>query len=245
MSYRRIHSPHKRTIVVGDVHGRFKELCAVLDKIGFNSTDVLISVGNFSGQGPLAWKTASFFRETPNAFAVMGSQELKLAGLLNSAPGPERDHAMSLYRILDGNQREWTVFFNSLPAVIESNHAIVTHVRLDPRKKIKNQDTGHTCYVNRENNRIVVDENRIPEWFHQTRSQFGKKPVCIGHCDYKMINMVPGYLYGLGTGATKKRHLWAVVLPGPFVISVPVWDNFTKPNALWSETQTNACGPQY
>lgn len=44
-AYQKIDGDFNQTIIVGDIHGCYEELCAQLEHVQFDSNDLLISVG--------------------------------------------------------------------------------------------------------------------------------------------------------------------------------------------------------
>src|SRR5262245_8483701 len=64
-------------IVIGDIHGCFDELHELLDRIGPSSEDTIVSVGDLIDRGPQPVGVVRFFRDMPNARAVMGNHEDK------------------------------------------------------------------------------------------------------------------------------------------------------------------------
>ena len=135
--YHRTQDTYSRTIVCGDIHGCFDEFRALLATAGFNDNDVLVCVGDMIDRGPDSWKVASFFRDTPNAYSTLGNHERRTAGTIRGTSQPAWSQLQSLSLV---DQREWTAwaaYFEGLPAVIETPHAIVTHARLDPASPLR------------------------------------------------------------------------------------------------------------
>lgn len=66
----------KRYFVVGDLHGRLGYLKILLARVGFNSNDVLIAVGDLIDRGKESAQLAEWFHKTPNAYTVTGNHEL-------------------------------------------------------------------------------------------------------------------------------------------------------------------------
>ncbi len=66
-----------RKIIIGDIHGCFYELQCLLDKIGPNKDDEIISVGDFVDRGPSSLEVVKFFRQNQNTVAIKGNHERK------------------------------------------------------------------------------------------------------------------------------------------------------------------------
>ena len=239
-NYFKIPDEYARTIVVGDIHGCFKELERLLGIVGFDNGDVLISVGDMVDRGPQSWEVCRFFRDTLNACSVLGNHERRVAETIRgtSQPAWSQKHSISM---LDQDERiSWTEYFENLPAVIETQHAIITHARLDPAKPLDEQDPYFTCAVGGNKIQIDLDETGTPFWFNEADFE---KPVCMGHIGYKRVELVPGKLFALDTRVVKGGKLTCVVFPGCEVFSVQAErDYYTESLTGWQEKEILALG---
>ena len=73
--------------VVGDIHGHFEELTALLNEINFDHRiDKLISVGDLVNRGPMSLETIRFCKNLGKSFdLVLGNHDLHLLALVHSA----------------------------------------------------------------------------------------------------------------------------------------------------------------
>jgi len=63
--------------VIGDIHGCFDSLMALVDKIQFNpAKDVIYCVGDLVGRGPKPLDVLRFIVNTPNIFFTLGNHDL-------------------------------------------------------------------------------------------------------------------------------------------------------------------------
>ena len=224
--------PDGRTIVVGDIHGCFDELTRLLSEVGFSPEDVLVSVGDMLDRGPQSWETARFFRDTPNAGAVLGNHEHRVAGTVLGTSGPAWTQELTLSLIPEAERREWALWLAALPAVIETPHCIVTHARLDPAVPLGEQNARFTSGVRAT---IERDANGVPLWFHEWRGRNpgDSRPVVFGHLTYDRIELVPGALYAIDTEAPGGGDLTCAVFPGPSIHSVASQDYTTPARENW------------
>jgi hypothetical protein len=219
--YQTINTDCKRTIVVGDIHGCYEELMALLEEVQFCDSDVLVTVGDFMDRGPQSWDIARFFRETSNAYSVIGNHERRIAGTVRGTSRPSWSQLHSLSQITEDEHVVWVSYFDSLPAVIETKHAVVTHARLDPERDMKDQDPYYTCSVGGDKIKIIVDENGVPAWFHEWKRKYGvAKPICMGHKRFERAELVPGELYALDTNVVRGDTLSAVIFPDGDIVKV-------------------------
>ena len=73
--------------VVGDIHGHFEELTALLNEINFDHRiDKLVSVGDLVNRGPMSLETIRFCKNLGKSFdLVLGNHDLHLLALVHSA----------------------------------------------------------------------------------------------------------------------------------------------------------------
>ncbi len=67
----------QKTLIIGDIHGCFAELLALLDKAGLGEEDAVIGIGDIVDRGPETPQVVEFFQKTPNARSIMGNHERK------------------------------------------------------------------------------------------------------------------------------------------------------------------------
>ena len=244
--YKKISHDYDRTIVVGDVHGCFTELTNLLSKIKFSDRDLLISVGDLVDRGPFSREVAQFFRDTKNAYSALGNHERKLAGTIRGTMQPAWSQRHSLSKLPEKEHLLWADYFESLPAVIETNHAIITHARLDPAVSIEKQIPYHVCAVGGAGVVIEKDVNGLPLWFTEwAETSANKKPLCVGHVSYPTIALKPSRLYALDTDAAKGGHLTAVIFPECKVVQVSSKKNYYEESRQeWSKIELSKYSPQ-
>lgn len=226
IQYLKITKDSKRTIVVGDIHGCFCELEALLEKIKFSDQDILISVGDMVDRGLYSWETAHFFKNRDNAYSVLGNHERRIAGVIRGTSRAAWSQLHSLSKINKSEHNYWASWFETLPAVIETNHVIVTHGRLDPEKSLESQDPYFTCAVGGNAVKIDLNDDGIPLWFGYMKEKTREKPLCIGHRQYRSIELVQGKLFALDTYAVKNGSLSCAVFPEGKIIQVSATKNY-------------------
>lgn len=200
--------------MVGDIHGCYEELMRLLEDIDFSDQDILVAVGDFVDRGPATWEVARFFRDTFNAFSVMGNHERRLAGAIRGTIQPAWSQLHSLSKLALEKHPAWADYLENLPAVIETDHAVITHARLDPALPINGQEAKYTCAVGGAGVTIEVDSSGIPKWYYQwVHTAENPKAVCMGHIGYHRIVLIPKRLYALDTEVAKGARLSAVILP--------------------------------
>src|SRR5690349_10518011 len=67
-----------RTIVVGDIHGCYDELMALLEKLDFNESDRVVCVGDLITKGPKSREVLELFMTDARFSTVIGNHDLAL-----------------------------------------------------------------------------------------------------------------------------------------------------------------------
>lgn len=227
--YKYISGDYNRSIIIGDIHGCFAEFQSLLNNINFCDSAFLISVGDMVDRGPDSWRVVLFFKNTINAHSVMGNHERRIAGVIRGTSQVAWSQLHTLSKIDDDLHDSWATHFESLPAVIETKHPIITHARLDPRQNIDNQDLYFTSGVGGKKVKIELDEYGIPIWFNQWSLQHGNvKPICVGHIEYKTVELVPKRLFALDTKAAEGGFLSAIIFPTYEIVGAKSKNNYYR-----------------
>ena len=61
-----------QTLVIGDLHGCYLELQALLEKAGLGNSDSIIALGDIVDRVPETPQVLDFFKKTSHARALMG-----------------------------------------------------------------------------------------------------------------------------------------------------------------------------
>jgi hypothetical protein len=241
--YRYVNGKFDRTIVVGDIHGCYVELQELCRLVKFGARDALVTVGDLLDRGPDSWKVAAFFRDLPNAFSVLGNHERRVAGTIRGTSKPAWSQEQTLSLLPKAEWEHWASFLEQLPAVLETDHVVVTHARLDPTRPIMEQYPYFTAAVGGSTVQIEVDSNGVPLWFAEI-SPMIKKPICMGHVGYSRVELVPSRLYALDTRAVGGGCLSAAIFPGGAVVQVPAAkDYYEEAFSAWKKWKPVAGDP--
>jgi hypothetical protein len=169
-----------RTIVIGDVHGCFRELMLLLEKLKFNELqDRLIFAGDLVDRGPASGEVVRWVRETharTNGLTtcVLGNHDDKhfrwFKHLIKKRENPNyripmRPFSTDKLIAFNSMNDEDLEFLGSLPVFIhlEPQDWVVVHAGLEPGKTLENQDIGkmtHIRFLNAANLKTVsLDDN--------------------------------------------------------------------------------------
>lgn len=206
--------PAARLIVIGDIHGCYDELLALLGRVQPERADLVVSVGDVVSKGPEPARCLDLWRER-GYLAVRGNNEIKL--LANARP------LLRLFSSDEVLQRaELLRYIASWPLVLDfpNEGVAVVHGGLLPKMHVTRADIEREQDVIPELRWIrqkdgewkpVPKEKRRKEdvlWSDQWK---GERTVVYGHTPVREPKFDRRAL-GLDTGCVYGRKLTAAVL---------------------------------
>ena len=198
-----------RFIVIGDVHGCYFELRALLEEIGLRATDRLFFVGDLIAKGPAHREVLDFVRGTRHCTSVLGNSEVALLRFWRGQKiDLNRPQLQTMAALGDGFARymEWIA---TLPGLIELGDFVIVHSGLRPGVPLENQKLEDLTRLR------SLDASGTP-WF----DRYEGKTVVFGGWVFD-VPMVRKNAVGIDTGCVYGGSLSAVILPERRIVSVP------------------------
>jgi serine/threonine protein phosphatase 1 len=200
-----------RTLVIGDVHGCYDELLALLDAAHFDPTDTLVSVGDLVDRGGQSVEVVRFFRALKGAVVLMGNHERKHVRAVFS-------YAQEITRLQFGEEyeeaRRWMA---TLPYFYETNEVRVVHAAMIPGVPLPLQKEEILAGTT-SGERML--EGIFPTGYWHERYE-DAVPVVFGH---HVVGPDPfvrdARVFGIDTGACHGDRLTALSLPDLRLYSV-------------------------
>jgi diadenosine tetraphosphatase ApaH/serine/threonine PP2A family protein phosphatase len=123
-----------RTFVVGDIHGCYEELTALVGSVGLKESDRLVAVGDLVTKGEQSREVLELFMRDGRFSSVIGNHDRALLEYWKGArelkdlkPSQKR-----CARELEGGRERYAEFFDSLPGYIDLGSHVVVHAGLRP-----------------------------------------------------------------------------------------------------------------
>ncbi len=121
-----------RTIVVGDIHGCYDELVALLDRVRLQATDRVIAVGDLITKGERNREVLELFSRDPRFTAVIGNHDLALLRYWQGEsvvlkPAQERTR-----KELHARRKRYIAYLAALPHLIDLGTHLVVHAGVRP-----------------------------------------------------------------------------------------------------------------
>ena len=194
-----------RTIVIGDIHGCFRELSELLAAVEITDADRLISLGDIVDRGADSVQVYDFLKNRPNTIVLMGNHERKhLRETLS--------YAQEIVKLQFGDRyQEFLDWVGKLPYYYETESAIFVHAAIEAEVAIELQREEVLCGCTAGEKYLTRQYNNT-DW---SELYTGKKPVIFGH---HVVGEEPliidRQVYGIDTGACHGGKLTAVIIPG-------------------------------
>ena len=123
-----------RTFVVGDIHGCYDELLALVEAVGLGESDRLVAVGDLVTKGEKSREVLELFMSDARFSSVIGNHD---RALLEYWKGLRKKKELKpaqrkcAKQLKEGRER-FAAYFESLPAYIDLGSHVVVHAGLRP-----------------------------------------------------------------------------------------------------------------
>jgi serine/threonine protein phosphatase 1 len=217
---------------VGDIHGCWDEFEALLDAAALTSDDPIISVGDMVDRGPQSPRVLTFFRDTPNARAVMGNHERKH---VRAARGETNAGTAQIIAGLQFGEAydDALTYMATLPLSLSLDQVDIVHGFFEPGIPLRSQRAN--VIVGTMSGETYLKATHPQPWY---ALYDGEKPLVVGHRNYLGSSTPLLYpsaeatrVFGLDTGCVYGGALSGLLLPDFRIITVPSRANH------WSDLQ--------
>ncbi|MEQ1505856.1 MAG: metallophosphoesterase family protein [Myxococcota bacterium] len=214
-----------RTILIGDIHGCWDELQALLDRVALTDDDLVVSVGDLVDRGPAPTEVVRWFRNRARSVVVCGNHERKHVRRTFS-------FSQEITRLqLGEDYADAVAWMATLPYHWETDEVRVVHAALIPGVPLAETPEDVLCGTTSGTERL---ERRLggARWHEQYTDP---KPVVFGH---HVVGAEPlvrdGRVFGIDTGACHGMALTALILPSFELVSVPARaDHWRATKRIW------------
>lgn len=211
-----------RTIVVGDIHGCYDELMALLEKANFGEKDRVVSVGDLIAKGPKNREVMELFMTDARFTTVIGNHDLALRRKWNGEDIDLKPAQRETHKELKGEKDIYASFLNRLPFTIDLNTHLVVHAGLRPNIELYSQTTGDLTRLRTLGPDRESDEGT--PWYHV---YYGEKTVLFGHWPAPEPRRGKNAI-GLDTGCVYGYNLTAYIIETQEFISVPAFKKYDE-----------------
>ena len=211
-----------RTIVIGDIHGCFDELCDLIELIDLQSDDRIIAVGDLIAKGPKSAKVLDLFINDQRFSSVVGNHDRTIRQRLRGEPVPLTKQQHDTIQQLDDDRERYSQYLRSLPYMIELRNHLIVHAGIRPGVPLDEQMASDLTEIRT----MGADPARRQgtAWYKIYR---GPKTILFGHWPKKKPKRAP-FAIGLDTGCVYGGQLTGYIIESDEFVSVPARDTYDR-----------------
>lgn len=203
-----------RTIVVGDIHGCFDELLALLDKVNFGDADRLVSVGDLIVKGPKNREVLDLFIEDPRFHAVLGNHDRALVRFWRGKQTSLKSAQEKCRSELESRKDIYFPYLDALPHMLDLGAHLVVHAGVRPGVSLEEQSVEDLTGL-----RTLGPDRTSREGVPWYKVYESTQTVLFGHWPAPVPRRGPSAI-GLDTGCVYGFHLTAYVIESGVFVSV-------------------------
>ena len=209
-----------RTIIIGDIHGCFDELCDLLELIDLQTDDRIIAVGDLITKGPKSAQVLDLFINDQRFSSVVGNHDRKIRQRLRGEPVPLTKQQRDAIQQLDDDRERYSQYLRSLPYMIELPNHLIVHAGIRPGVPLNEQMASDLTEIRT----MGADPTRRKgtAWYEIYR---GPKTILFGHWPKKKPKRAP-FAIGLDTGCVYGGQLTGYIIESDEFVSVPARDTY-------------------
>lgn len=212
----------RKTFIVGDVHGCFKEFLALLKKVDYSSkTHRLICVGDIINRGPSSLEMLKWVRDNGVEMVRGNHEQSFIKGVkANSFLNPVQK---KLKKDMKKNLEKWLDWMEAIPFYIEEKDFLVVHAGLVPNEHPQYSDPHLLMNIRTWDGKGQdIKSEHNPSWYSLYKK---KKLVIYGHWANQGLNVRENTI-GLDTGCVYGYKLSGLLLPERKIVQVPSLENY-------------------
>jgi hypothetical protein len=201
-----------RTIIVGDIHGCYDELVALLGKAGLGPADRVVSVGDLIVKGEKNREVLDLFIEDERFSAVLGNHDRALRRYWRGEDVTLKESQEKVRAELAVDEARYSAYLQSLPLMIDLGSHVVVHAGVRPNVALSGQTVEDLTEL-----RTLSEDRTSREGVPWYERYEGEKIVLFGHWPAPTPRRGPRAI-GLDTGCVYGYQLTAYILEtGEFV----------------------------
>jgi diadenosine tetraphosphatase ApaH/serine/threonine PP2A family protein phosphatase len=187
-----------RTIVVGDIHGCYDELMALLDKAAVGEHDRVVSVGDLIVKGEKNREVLDLFIEDERFSAVLGNHDRALRRYWRGEEVSLKDSQEKTRAELAVDEARYSNYLQQLPLMIDLGSHLVVHAGVRPGVALSGQSVEDLTEL-RTLGEDRTNREGVP-WYERYEGDqvvlFGHWPAPLPRRGKRAIGLDTGCVYG-------------------------------------------------
>jgi calcineurin-like phosphoesterase family protein len=212
-----------RTIVVGDIHGCYDELMALLDKAALTAHDRVVSVGDLIVKGEKNREVLDLFIEDERFSAVLGNHDRALRRYWRGEEVSLKESQEKTRAELSVDKARYSNYLQQLPMMIDLGSHLVVHAGVRPGVALSGQTVEDLTEL-RTLGHDRTNREGVP-WYERYE---GDHVVLFGHWPAPEPRLGPRAI-GLDTGCVYGYDLTAYILETGEFLSVKARRVYEQP----------------
>lgn len=201
-----------RTIVIGDIHGCYDELVALLDKVRAGADDRIVAVGDLIVKGERNREVLDLFMTDARFSSVLGNHDRAILRYWRGKKKKlnEQQHLCRLE--LESERERYEAYLASLPLTLDLGAHLVVHAGLRPGIALEDQSPKDLTEL-----RTLEGKRSSPKGTPWYEVYNGAQTVLFGHWPAAVVRR-GAQAIGLDTGCVYGYELTAYIIEtGEFV----------------------------
>ena len=211
-----------RTIVVGDIHGCYDELVALLDKARLGSGDRVVSVGDLVTKGEKSREVLELFMADGRFSAVIGNHDRAILRYWRGESKSLKEAQERTRRELEAGRERFAAYLASLPYFIDLGAHVVVHAGLRPGVPLHEQSPADLTEL-----RTLGPDRKSRDGTPWYEVYDGEQTALFGHWPAAELRRGPKAI-GLDTGCVYGYTLTAYVAETGEVFSVQALRQYSE-----------------
>jgi CRISPR/Cas system CMR subunit Cmr4 (Cas7 group RAMP superfamily) len=195
-----------RTIIVGDIHGCYDELVALLDKAALSREDRVVAVGDLIVKGEKNREVLDLFIEDERFNAVLGNHDRALVRYWSGEGRALKESQEKVRAELSVDEARYSAYLQSLPTMIDLGSHLVVHAGVRPGVELSGQTIEDLTEL-----RTLGEDRTNREGVAWYEEYNGDKIVLFGHWPAPEPRRGPRAI-GLDTGCVYGYQLTAYII---------------------------------
>lgn len=232
-----MHIAKARTIVVGDIHGCYDELQALLAKVELSDHDRLICTGDLIVKGEKNRDVLELFMSDARFFSVLGNHDRALLRFWRGKKSRLKPNQEKCRLELEPERERYMQYLGSLPLMIDLGRYLVVHAGLRPDVPLDKQKPKDLTELRRLGEE--GEHSKGKKWYKVYNE---KKRVLFGHWppSEPAREPPPGPAHEpppdlrkgkraicLDSGCVRGGRLTAYIIESKEFVSVPAFRNYS------------------
>lgn len=212
-----------RTIIVGDIHGCYDELVALLEKAALSREDRVVSVGDLIVKGEKNREVLELFIEDERFSAVLGNHDRALRRYWRGEEVSLKESQEKVRAELERDEARYSAYLQSLPLMIDLDTHVVVHAGVRPGVELSGQTVEDLTEL-----RTLGEDRTNREGVPWYEEYDGDKTVLFGHWPAPKPRRGPRAI-GLDTGCVYGYQLTAYIIETGEFLSVQAQRAYDQP----------------